>query len=96
METLSAPNLSSRSELESASGLRCSELLRLPYFDPIRGHAVDPVHNLLLGTAKHTFSTWINKGILNDEKISKIDERMSKLSSPSKVGRITHSMSLYK
>ena len=95
-DILAAQTLASRSELESSLGIRYSELLRLPYFDPIRGHAVDPMHNLLLGTAKHTFAIWIKKGILDDSKIGKIDERMQQLASPSEVGRITQSMSLYK
>ena len=93
---MSAQTLTARSELQSAHGIRYTELLRLPYFDPIRGHAIDPMHNLLLGTAKHVFCVWIKKGILNNEKLSKIDERMLKLTSPSEVGRITQSMSLYK
>ena len=53
--------------MESLYGVRYTELLRLPYFKQIRGHAVDPMHNLLLGTAKHTFSLWIKTGILNDD-----------------------------
>ena len=93
---LSAQTMSARSELESALGIRYSELLRLPYFDPIRGHTIDLMHNLFLGTAKHTFKVWIKNGILNDGKLNKIDERMKALSCPSEVGRITQSMTLYK
>ena len=33
-------------------GVRSFVLLRLPYFNPIRFHVLDPMHNLLLGTAK--------------------------------------------
>ena len=35
-----------QSSLESAYGCRFSELTRLPYFDVIKCHAVDPMHNL--------------------------------------------------
>ncbi len=28
-------------------------LLELPYYDIVRCHVIDPMHNLLLGTAKH-------------------------------------------
>ena len=37
----------------SKLGVRYSMLLDLPYFDPIRFHVIDPMNNLLLGTAKH-------------------------------------------
>ena len=36
-------------ENESKYGVRYSELFRLEYFDPIRMHVIDPMHNLLLG-----------------------------------------------
>ena len=39
--------------LLSKDGVRYSLLLELPYFNPIRFHVIDPMHNLLLGTAKH-------------------------------------------
>ena len=84
-----------RSEMESSFGLRYSQLLELPYFDPIRGHAVDPMQNLLLGTAKHTFSFWLKLGILNDDKIQIIDSRMSKVNAPSESGKIKQSTTHY-
>lgn len=77
-------------------GIRFTELLGLSYFNPIQGHAADQIHSLLLGTAKHTFLTWIKKGILNDAKIEKIYERKSELNCPSEVRRISQSMSLHK
>ena len=39
-------------------GCRYSVLLRLSYFDPIRMCVIDPMHNLLLGTAKHMVTIW--------------------------------------
>ncbi len=38
-----------------ASGIRWSELLRLPYFDPSRMIVVDSMHNLFLGLLKEHF-----------------------------------------
>ncbi|KAK0241044.1 hypothetical protein EDD85DRAFT_731715, partial [Armillaria nabsnona] len=38
-----------------ASGIRWSELLRLPYFDPSRMIIVDSMHNLFLGLLKEHF-----------------------------------------
>ena len=40
-------------EIEREHGLRYSVLLELPYFDVVRYSVIDPMHNLLLGTAKH-------------------------------------------
>ena len=48
---------------ESAYGLRYSVLLALPYFDPIQCTAIDIMHNLYLGTAKHAFEVWLERPI---------------------------------
>ena len=37
----------------SKFGVQYLLLLELPYFDPIRSHVIDPMHNLLLRMAKH-------------------------------------------
>ena len=42
-----------RDSIEREHGVRYSLLLELPYFDPVKMCGVDPMHNLLLGTAKH-------------------------------------------
>ena len=47
-----------RKRFVKQTGVRWSELLRLPYFDPIRFIIVDPMHCLFLGIAK-----WIVKRI---------------------------------
>ncbi len=38
------------------TGVRWSELLRLPYFDPARSVVIDPMHNLLLGLIHEHFT----------------------------------------
>ena len=38
------------------TGVRWSELLRLPYFDPVQFVVIDPMHNLLLGLIQEHFS----------------------------------------
>ena len=45
-----------KGELQNHWGVRYSELLRLPYCDIDRHHSIDPMHNLLLGTAKNMIS----------------------------------------
>jgi hypothetical protein len=70
-------------------GVRWSELLRLPYMDPIRFAVVDPMHCLFLGVAK-----WIIKSIfINQEKLSMdqlrvAQNRMDNVVLPSDIGRI--------
>ena len=44
-----APNANTASAVFDESGLRWSELLRLPYFDPSRFVVLDAMHNLFLG-----------------------------------------------
>lgn len=51
-------------KLESESGCRHTSLLELPYFNPTRMLALDPMHNLFLGTAKHVLKDiWLDKEI---------------------------------
>ena len=55
---LEADTLSIQTKVEQGCGCRYSVLLELPYFHPILMCIIDPMHNLLLGTAKpaYTFS----------------------------------------
>ena len=47
-------------DIEWDQGVRYSILLDLPYFNPLRMCVIDPMHNLLLGTAEHMLSVWID------------------------------------
>lgn len=48
-----AQSLAERHTIEKDHGVRFTELLRLDYFETVRFSVVDPMHNILLGTAKH-------------------------------------------
>ena len=48
-----ATTLKTRRELFAKSGIRWSELLRLPYWDPTQYTVIDAMHNLYLGELKH-------------------------------------------
>lgn len=50
---LSCKSKTAQSKKESEFGCRYSELLKLPYFDPIRMLLIDPMHCLFLGVAKY-------------------------------------------
>lgn len=46
------------------------------------------MHNLLLGTAKHVFKTWISIELLSKTQLSGIDEKASRFIVPNNVGRL--------
>jgi len=54
-EYLDAPNSTEQLKAFNKSGVRWSQLLRLPYFDPTRFVVVDAMHNLFLGLIKEHF-----------------------------------------
>ena len=63
----------SRSQLElkeSEFGIRYSVIIDFSLFDPVSFVAVDPMHNLLLGSAKHVAAIWIKHGILSHQSLA--------------------------
>ena len=81
-------NATEQNSIESSYGARYSELFRLPYYDVVRHHVVDPMHNLFLGIAKHTINTWKRLGIIKDGDFYVIQERVDSLIPPAGIGRI--------
>ena len=70
-----------------------SALLDLEYFDVITFCAIDPMHNLFLGTAKHVFKLWVSKGHLSKQQLKQIEERCHKMEVPPEMGRLPKNMS---
>src|SRR2546423_7602851 len=72
-----------------------SEMLRLPYLDPIRFLVVDLMHNLFLGIAH-----WIVKRLwIDNDKITKahlelIEKRAKQIKVPADVGRIPYKIAI--
>ena len=59
------------------TGVRWTELLRLPYFDPIRSTMIDPMHCLFLGIARWIVKRlWIEEGVLLSESLKVIQKKM--------------------
>jgi len=56
--------------------------------DVVRCHIIDPMHNLLLGTAKHIMKIWTTNGILTHGVLEVIEKRVSQIQSPIDVGRL--------
>ncbi len=75
-------------EIEREHGLRYSVLLELPYFDVVRHSVIDPMHNLLLGTAKHILSIWVSEGLLDRSHMDVIQSKVDSFVTPSDIGRI--------
>jgi Transposase family tnp2 len=70
-------------------GVHWSELLRLPYMDPIRFAVVDPMHCLFLGVAKWIIrSIFIDQKKLTMEQLRTAQNRMENIELPSDIGRI--------
>ena len=74
--------------IEREYGCRYSVLLELPYYDVIRMCVIDPMHNLLLGTAKHMVSVWRSCGIILDKDLESIQHAVDSFTTPSDIGRI--------
>ena len=78
-----------RQSKEKKYGCRYSVLLHLPYFDPVRMLLIDPMHNLLLGSAKYvTRKLWISNNVLSASQLEIIHTRMVKLTFPVDIGRL--------
>jgi hypothetical protein len=88
-EWLECNSKSTRDNHFKEHGVRWSELLRLPYMDPIRFAVVDPMHCLFLGVAKWIIkSIFINQDKLSMDQLRIAQDRMNNIELPSDIGRI--------
>ena len=93
-EALNKTTSTSRDKTERELGSRYTSLMRLPYFNCVRFHIIDPMHNLFLGTAKHMMKNiWLknNDGtgtLLSNSDLIKIQERVDSCIVPGLMGRI--------
>lgn len=67
---------------------RYSVLNELDHFDPVRFHVIDPMHNLLLGTAKHMLKVWKESELLTNESLDAIQDLLNDVVVPCDIGRI--------
>ena len=78
-----------RTRFVKQNGVRWSELLRLPYFDPIRFVVIDPMHCLFLGIAKWIMKRiWVDESILSQNTLRSIQKKMDEFQVPADLGRI--------
>lgn len=88
-----AQTLKKQQDIERVYGIRFSELLRLPYYDSIRFSVVDPMHNVLLGSAKHIVVLWKENGIIQNTHFTFVQDIVDKFVTPADVGRIPRKIS---
>ena len=79
--------------IEREHGCRYSVLIELPYYNVIRFCVIDPMHNLLLGTAKHMLTVWTSIGIIEKSHFLHIQEKVDAFITPSDIGRIPSKIS---
>ena len=73
----------------SSTLVRWSELLRLPYFNPIRHLIVDPMHCLFLGIAQTIIKKlWIDGNKITKHDLEKMEKRAKTIKIPTDLGRI--------
>jgi hypothetical protein len=87
-----AKTKAAKDDLESSTGYRDTELLRLPYFDAARMLVVDPMHNLFLGSSKH-FMKSIFSNLILDNDFNLIQQRIDSCMAPPDIGRILQKVS---
>ena len=64
-------------DIETESGYRYTELIRLPYFNPTKMLVIDPMHNLFLGSGKHVLKDiWIELRLIIDKQFALIQDRV--------------------
>ena len=87
-EAIKHKNCNTRAEqkfIERNYGVCYSVLVDLPYFDAPRMCFIDPMHHLLLGTAKHFIETWKTLHIISDFNV--IQQRVDSFITPGDIGR---------
>ena len=74
-EWKNAETKSDRDKIFKQHGVRWSELLRLPYWDPMRFIVIDGMHNLFLGVVQHHFREVIVIDKQGSKEFRKADKR---------------------
>ena len=78
-----------RKQHVSDTHVRWSEMLKLPYFNPIRHLIVDPMHCLFLGVARWIVKRlWIENGKFTKSDLELIEKRAKKIKMPADLGRV--------
>ena len=92
LRACSAVTPTERTETETETGSRFTELMHIPYYDCVRQAIIDPMHNILLGTPKRLFTKqWVK--LLNKTALEEIQDIVRSCCVSSGIGRIPHKIS---
>ena len=80
-------NKAKHEELSKKYGTYYSVLTKLEYFDAVKFHVVDPMHNLFLGIAKRMWKMWM-EDVLSKQQLSQINSRIENINIATDIGRI--------
>ena len=81
-----------KEHLATKYGVYYSSLLQLEYFDAVKFTAIDPMHNLFLGTAKHVFKLWTKKNLLTKKDLKVLEEHIHSFDVGTGFGCLPHRM----
>ena len=81
---------SERQELQRQNGVSVLILCKLPYFNIVRCHLIDPMHNFYLGTAKHMVKIWKDEGLIKQTHLNMIQTKIDEFNVPYGIGRIPY------
>ena len=84
----SCKTMQERKDLEHSHGICFSVLTQLPYFKASQMTVIDPMHNLLLGTAKYILNVWKELQFLSAKDFVEIQNLVDSFVVPSDIGRI--------
>ena len=83
-------NENQRKKLAFVTGIRDSILLELHYLDLTKSVVFDPLHNILLGSAKAIWKLWLSQNILTKDILKRIEPQLKNIKVPADVGRSFH------
>ena len=84
---LTAKSKADYTTLSRMYGVHLSALTKLEYFDCVRFHIIDPMHNLFLGTAKYVLKLW-TENVPSKEQLKEIGRKIEELNTATSIGRI--------
>ena len=82
-----AKSQSEYGRLSSLYGVHYSALCKLEYFDCVRFHVIEPMHNLFLGTAVYVFKLWA-KNVFSKAQLKELSKKIDELNTATFTGRI--------
>ena len=84
---LTAKSQSDYSRMSRLYGVHFSALCNLEYFDCVRFHVIDRMHNLFLGSAKYVFKLWA-ENVFSKDQLEELSKKIEELNTATFIGRI--------